>query len=309
VTAPYGYYPGCSMRGTGVAYEESLLTLFRKLDVPLQELPDWNCCGAASYMGIDERLAFLLSARNLARAHRAGFTDLVTPCSACYLGLRKTQDYAARYPSYRSLTVVAQNASPGRDRQGADAQLLAAVRVRHPLDVLYVDVGLERLRSAVARRWRGGRVACYYGCQLVRPYGEVDRPHDPSRMDELLRAVGVPTVDFALKTKCCGGSLTGTIHPVGVRLNYILLKEAARKGAEAIATVCPLCQYNLDAYQREIRNETDEPIDMPVLYFTQVLGWALGGDVRSLGLDRAISGRRSIRDWFPAQPEEVETYV
>ncbi len=117
------------------------------------------------------------------------------------------------------------------------------------------DVGLERIRSKVVRHWRGGRVACYYGCQLVRPYAEADRPHDPTRMDELLQAVGVPTVDYSLKTKCCGGSLTGTIHEVGVRLNYILLKEAARKGAEAIVTICPLCQYNLDAYQAEIRKQ------------------------------------------------------
>jgi heterodisulfide reductase subunit B len=161
----------------------------------------------------------------------------------------------------------------------------------------------------VVRHWHGGRVACYYGCQLVRPYGEADDVHNPTRMDQLLRAAGVPTVEFALKTKCCGGSLTGTIHPVGVRLNYILLKEAARKGAKAIATVCPLCQYNLDAYQAEIRAETGEALDLPILFFTQILGWALGGDLRSLGLHRAISGRRTIDEWFPKHPGEVESYV
>src|SRR5512136_510884 len=102
------------------------------------------------------------------------------------------------------------------------------------------------------------------------------------RMDELLQAVGVPTVDYSLKTKCCGGSLTGTIHEVGIRLNYILLKEAVRKGAEAIVTICPLCQFNLDAYQSEIASKTGEAFDVPILYFTQVLGWALGGDPKSL---------------------------
>jgi heterodisulfide reductase subunit B len=129
------------------------------------------------------------------------------------------------------------------------------------------------------------------------------------RMDELLRAVGVPTVDYSLKTKCCGGSLTGTTHSVGVRLNYILLKEAARKGAQAIVTVCPLCQYNLDAYQAEIRRATGEPLEMPVLYFTQVLGWALGGDTGALGLGRAISGRKAIGQWFPKHEMEKEAYV
>jgi heterodisulfide reductase subunit B len=96
---------------------------------------------------------------------------------------------------------------------------------------------------------------------------------------------------------------------VGVRLNYILLKEAARKGADAIVTVCPLCQYNLDAYQSEIRKEAGETLDMPVLFFTQVLGWALGGDFRSLGLRRAISGRRLLKEWFPEHPAEVQSYV
>jgi heterodisulfide reductase subunit B len=301
MASTYGYFPGCSARGTGVAYEESLLTLFRLLNLSLDELKDWNCCGATSYMSIDEGSAFLLSARNLSRARQAGHRELVTPCSACYLVLRKTQDYAARYPEIAK--------SVGDSLVAANLPPLDSVTVRHPMEVLYNDVGLERIKSKVVRHWRGGRVACYYGCQLVRPFAEADRPHDPTRMDELLQAVGVPTIDYSLKTKCCGGSLTGTIHEVGVRLNYILLKEAARKGAEAIVTICPLCQYNLDAYQGEIRKHAGEPLDMPVFFFTQILGWALGGDARSLGLGRAISGRRSIEEWFSKHAEEVESYV
>ena len=175
--------------------------------------------------------------------------------------------------------------------------------------MLYHDVGPAQIRSKVVRHWRGGQVACYYGCQMVRPYGEADCDFNPMRMDELLRAAGVPTVEYSLKTKCCGGSLTGTTHAVGVRLNYILLKEAARKGAQAIVTVCPLCQYNLDAYQSEIRRATGEAVEMPVLYFTQILGWALGGDTASLGLGRAISGRKTIGQWFPKHEVEKEAYV
>jgi heterodisulfide reductase subunit B len=180
--------------------------------------------------------------------------------------------------------------------------------VRHPLEVLYNDVGIEKIRGMVKRPWRGGRIACYYGCQVVRPFDEVDKPHNPTRMDELMQAAGAPTVDYALKTKCCGGSLTGTMHDVGVRLNYILLKEAARKGAEAIVTICPLCQFNLDAYQNEIRKQSGENLSMPILYFTQVLGWAVGGDPARLGLRRAISGADLVRRWFSSR-EEVEAYV
>jgi len=115
-------------------------------------------------------------------------------------------------------------------------------------------------------------------------------------------------VDYPLKTKCCGGSLTGTTHSVGVELNEILLKEAARKGAQAIVTVCPLCQYNLDAYQSEMRRGRDR-IEMPILYFTQILGWALGAGLESLGLKRSIAGRKKIRQWFTEAGVEKEVYA
>jgi heterodisulfide reductase subunit B len=251
-------------------------------------------------MAIDEGSAFLLSARNLSIASKAGSRDLLAPCSACYLVLKKTQEYARAYPSIRQKVE--------QSLKKAGLPQLDGVQVRHPLEVLYNDVGIEKIRGMVKRPWRGGRIACYYGCQVVRPFDEVDKPHNPTRMDELMQAAGAPTVDYALKTKCCGGSLTGTMHDVGVRLNYILLKEAARKGAEAIVTICPLCQFNLDAYQNEIRKQSGENLSMPILYFTQVLGWAVGGDPARLGLRRAISGADLVRRWFSSR-EEVEAYV
>jgi heterodisulfide reductase subunit B len=299
-SAKYLYYPGCSLKGTGIAYEESLLTTFRLLELPIQELPDWNCCGATTYMSVSETSATLLAARNLALARRTGSRDLLAPCNACYLTLRKSQELVAHYPQ------IAQETE--RFLEQAGLPRLDSVRVRHPLEVLYNDVGIERLRELTVRRLQGVRMASYYGCQAVRPYGEVDDPHNPTRMDEILRAVGVEVVDYSLKTKCCGGSHTGTIHDVGVRLNYILLKEAMRRVAQAIVTICPLCQFNLDAYQAEIRKQTGEPMDMPILYLTQVVGWALGGEFRELGLHRAISGRKLVEQWFTAK-KEAETYV
>jgi heterodisulfide reductase subunit B len=296
----YLYFPGCTMKATGVAYGESVLELFRLLDLPLEELDDWNCCGATSYMSIDEHAAFVLSGRNLSLAHRAGPRDLVVPCTACFLMLRKTQEYILKYPA------IQQEVAGALSQAGLPP--IGPVRVRHPLDVLYTDVGVEKIRALVTRRWHGGRVACYYGCQALRPYAEADKAHNPMRMDELLQAVGVETIDFPLKTKCCGGSLTGTIHEVGVRLNYILLKEVVRRGGQGIATMCSLCQFNLDAYQAEMRKEAGEVFDVPIVYFTQILGWALGGDARALGLHRSIAGRHLIREWF-ATPKEVEAYV
>lgn len=276
----YLYFPGCSLKGTGIAYEESLLAAFRLLDLKLEELDDWNCCGATSYMSMDETQAFVLSARNLSLARQAGNRDLIAPCSACYLVLRKTQDYVGKYPSIRDRVQAS--------LRDADLPMMDGVRTRHPLEVLYNDVGVARIRSMSVREWRGGPLVCYYGCQAIRPYYEVDKPVQQTRMEEILGAAGIPTVDFALKTKCCGGSLTGTIHEVGVRLNYILLKEARRKGAQAMVTLCPLCQFNLDAYQGMVNSKYHTNFNLPVLYFTQVIGLALGIEAKALGIDKNI---------------------
>ncbi len=296
----YLYFPGCSLQGTGVAYQESLLTLFRLLGLPLQELPDWNCCGATSYMAIGEETAFVLAARNLAIAQRLGALELVAPCSACYLVLRKTIDYSYRYPEVR------QRIEEAMARAGLPVP--NAVRVRHPLEVLFTDVGEAAIEAAVRRRWEGGRVACYYGCQVVRPYAEVDDAYAPTRMDELLAAAGIPTVEYPLKTQCCGGSLTGTVGAVGKELTWMLLKEAERKGAEAIVTICPLCQFNLDAHQADIRRMTGASFDIPILLLPQILGWVFGADRRALGLHRALSGTRLLDRWL-APPARRDAYA
>jgi heterodisulfide reductase subunit B len=290
----YLYFPGCSLRATGAAYEESLLELFRVLGLPVEELDDWNCCGATSYMAVDEGSAFLLSARNLSIAAGRDGRDLMAPCSACYLVLRKTQDYVEHHAEIRERVEAGLRA--------AELKPFGAVKVRHPLEILYNDVGVAAIKSKVVRKWAGGKIACYYGCQAVRPYHEVDRPHDPMRMDELMNAAGAVTVDYPLKTKCCGGALMGTMHDVGVRLNELLLGEAVRKGAECVVTMCPLCQLNLDAYQGEMRGAGTK-FEIPILYFTQVLAWALGGDVRKLGLKRSISGAGKVKAWLRSQEE------
>lgn len=295
----YLYYPGCSLKSTGKAYEESIVTLFRLLDVPLEEINNWNCCGATNYMNIDEQSAFSLASRNLSIAEKDG-RDLVTPCSACYLVLRKTQIYSDKYPEVKEKI--------NRFLSSAKLGPIMSKPVRHPLEVLYSDIGVDFIKSRIKRHWKGGPVASYYGCLTTRPFYEVDRKFTPFRMDEILKTLGIIPVEYYLKTKCCGGSLTGTITNVGIRLNYIILKEALRKGAQAIVTLCPLCQFNLDCFQPNIRKETGENIDIPVLYLPQILGWALGGPLENLGLKRGISGRRNIDQWFFSL-KEVETYV
>lgn len=280
----YLYFPGCSLQSTGRAYEESMLAVFATLGVPLEELEDWNCCGATAYMSISELKSFALSARNLALAQRQGkdaaSTDLVVPCAACYLGLNKAQHYLKEHPDVRLRIDAA--------LQAAGLEYSDNVRVRHPLDVLLNDIGLEALKEQVTRPLTGLRVACYYGCQLVRPYAEFDDQHEPTVMDRLMNALGAETVDWPLKTRCCGGSLSGTVQDVGLRLSYILVKEAKKRGCNAIATACPLCQFNLECYQRQMSREFGERIEIPVTYFTQLMGVAFGQPERTLGLHRVF---------------------
>jgi heterodisulfide reductase subunit B len=274
----YLYYPGCSLKGTGRAYEESLLAVFKALDIELKEIDDWNCCGATAYMSVDETKSYALGARNLAIAEKDDL-DVVAPCSACYLGLNKAQKGMADHPEIKAKVVKAL-ATAGLDYKGT-------VKVRHPLDVLINDIGLETIAKKITTPLKGRKFAAYYGCQLVRPFAEFDDQHDPQTMDRVIKASGGTCVEFPLKTRCCGGSLTGTLSEVGLRLAYIIIKEAKKRGADAVVTPCPLCQFNLDGYQDQIARQF-EAVDIPVLYFTQVLGLGMGLSPDELGLKRGI---------------------
>jgi len=273
----YSYFPGCSLKGLGRSYEESLLPVMRHLGVELTELDDWNCCGATAYMSVDEGKAAVLAARNLAIAEKAGPEDLLTPCSACYLVLNKTQHNIADYPQI--------NATVQRALRSAHLAYNGSVKVRHPLDMLVHDVGLDVIKEKVVCPLKGLKVAPYYGCQIVRPYATFDDAWNPTTMDRLLATLGAEVVPYPLKTKCCGGSLTGTVPEAGLRLTYILLKEAVRRGADVIATTCPLCQFNLDAYHDQI-NRRWGPARIPTVYFTQLMGLAFGISAEQLGLKR-----------------------
>jgi heterodisulfide reductase subunit B len=275
------YYPGCSLESSGRAYDESLQAVFAKLDFPIDELPEWSCCGATAYMGIDEKKAFALAARNLALAEQAADGDevhVIAPCAACYLVLLKAQKYMVEYKS------IGQTITDALSAVGLKYE--ARVKVRHPLDILVNEVGLEQIHAAVSRPLEGMKVACYYGCQIVRPFAEFDDQHNPMTMDDLLRACGAETLDWPAKARCCGAMLTGTIEEVGQRRSYMILHEAIRRGVDAVATACPLCQFNLECFQKPMSRRYRDDVKMPVAYFTQIMGRAMGLDDRTLGLHR-----------------------
>jgi heterodisulfide reductase subunit B len=281
----YQYYPGCSLQATGRAYDESLREVFRHLDVKLTELKDWNCCGATAYMSTDEAQALALAGRNLALADQGTGKDLLTPCAACYLVLNKTQMRLEDNVTTRGQITGA--------LEKVGLHYSGKAKVRHPLDVFVNDLGLDALKAKVKKPLTDLKVAPYYGCQIVRPYALFDSQHDPKTMDRIIEALGAKAVDYPFKTRCCGGSQTGTLPEVGLHLVYMLLKEAKDRGADVISVVCPLCQFNLDGYQDKVKKVYGlDPI--PVVYITQLMGWAFGIESRKLGMQRAIVSMRPV---------------
>jgi heterodisulfide reductase subunit B len=262
----------------GRAYEESLLPVLKHLGVELEELEDWNCCGATAYMAVDEGKACVLAARNLALAQKSGHAQMLAPCAACYLVLNKAQHYIHDYPAMKTTVDHALDI--------VGLKFSGTLPVRHPLDVLLNDVGLEAIQQKVRRPLKGLKVASYYGCQMVRPYATFDDQYNPTTMDRLIEALGATVVRYPLKTKCCGGSLTGTVPEAGIRMVYILHNEARKRGADCLATVCPLCQFNLDAYHAPLAAQYG-PVVVPTVYFTQLMGLAFGLPEEQLALKRA----------------------
>lgn len=286
----YTYFPGCGAEGTGRPYEESLLAVFEALGSGLDVLDDWNCCGATAYPSINLDQAAALCTRNLALAEAAhpgqGPVDVLAPCAGCYRALVRTEK-----------TMSEGGGTAQRVRSALDAVGLSyhgQARPRHPLDVLVNDIGLEHIKASVVRPLKGLRVACYYGCLLVRPYALFDDARDPMSMERLFQAVGAETVDWPLRTRCCGGScycggaLLGALPEATLELSHDLLKDAKQRGADVVVTTCPLCQFNLEGFQGQMARTYGGNYEVTVGFFSQLLGVALGLDEHKLGLQRML---------------------
>jgi heterodisulfide reductase subunit B len=275
----YAYFPGCSLESTAKEYDLSARLVMRELGVELEELQDWNCCGASAAEITSHLLSLVLPARNLALAEqRDGNGQLVASCSACYVNLRKVEELAK-----------ADAAMLDKINQALDVDGLAyagRTRVRHLLDIIANDVGVEAIAERVVRPLVGLRVAPYYGCMTVRPYSPFDAPYLPETMDRVLAVLGVEVHPNPLKAACCGGTLSTTKREVGLKLVSDLFR--AVEGADCIVTVCPLCQMNLESYQGQVSKRLGQPLHMPVLYLTQLLGLAFGLPEEQLGLKHNI---------------------
>lgn len=281
----YSYFPGCSLEATARSYSVSTEAVCKALDIELDELEDWNCCGATAFYSIDELLALSLAGRNLAMAEKEG-RDLVVSCSGCYIALEKANATLRNYPALKA-QVDEVLAEAGLEYHGG-------VKTRHLLEVLINDVGLEAIKANVKKELRGLRVAPYYGCQIVRPRLGFDHPELPQSLDRLIESLGADATPFPLKSRCCGGPLIVPQEKLALDLIHKLLRAAGDNGAQCLVTVCPLCQMNLDVYQSKVNSKYKTNYELPVLFFTQLVGVAYGLDTRDLGLEMNIVSPKKV---------------
>jgi heterodisulfide reductase subunit B len=284
----YAYFPGCSLEKLAISYHQSSMETTRKLGVELKELDDWNCCGATAYSHVDELLAYTLGARNIAIAEKANL-DIVAPCSACFKNTYFTNKDLQEDPD------LADHVNYALEED--DLTFSGSVKVKHLMEVLVHDVGLKEIQSKVVKPLEGLRVAPYYGCQILRPRKNGEEVENPDYFEGLLAAVGAEPVDFALKAYCCGGSLILTSRQAALSMCRNLLQNAVDSEAAMIATACPMCQINLECYQSQVNQEYGTKFSIPIVYFTQLVGLALGVRPKKLGIGKELISAASLKSY------------
>ena len=287
------YYPGCALEGSGHAYNRSTKALGKELGLELVEVENWNCCGAMEVKNLDPKLQTYLSSRVMSiAANEMGFDVVMAPCNGCYHNLKKAEYDLAHDPE--SVEVVDRLSK----KAGHATYKAGDVETIHALDWIKDAIGEDGLRARVKNSLKGLKVANYYGCMYTRPrhiFPEKDqgpgsestaRPHF---MDDLLAAAGAENVDFPLKTACCGGAHTLSDCDTSTKLVLNLLRAAEACGANVIATECPTCHSGLEMHQIRAEKRFGVKTTVKILYFTQLLGLALGLKPRKLGVHENVS--------------------
>ncbi|WP_019625585.1 CoB--CoM heterodisulfide reductase iron-sulfur subunit B family protein [Thioalkalivibrio sp. ALJT] len=290
--AKVAYYPGCALEGSGGPYDRSTRVLVKALGLEMENLRDWNCCGAMEVKNVHPMLQTYLSARNMAIAsEQMGMDTVMAPCNGCYHNLKKAE--------YETATSEdAMNTVQDLARKSDDPVYTGDVRTLHLLEWLMEELGPEGIKQKMTKSLNGIKIANYYGCMYTRPrqiFPEKDNgpgsdsSYQPHFMDDLLGAAGAVNVDFPLKTSCCGGAHTLSDSDTSTQLVLNLLQSAEDSGAEVIATECPTCHSGLEMHQVRAETEFGIKTEVKVLYFTQLLGLAMGLSPRKLGIHENVS--------------------
>lgn len=292
----YAYYPGCSAEGTAAAYDVTSRMIASALELEMEEIQDWNCCGATEYFSIDHLPAYALVARNLALIDPQETPQVIAPCSACYVNLKKVDENMGKYKQLNAdvneaLAVGNLSYTPG------------TVKARHFLDVVCNDVGCDAVIDRATKSLAGLTLVPYYGCYIGRPEKSFDDVENPQTLDRLLAGLGATVPDYALKSSCCGGHMTQISTDVALGILHSLLDLADRLGADAMVVPCPMCQLNLDGYQSLVNSKFGTNYQVPIIYFTQVMGLAFGMDPADLKFEEGIvSVKPFLEKWETAEP-------
>lgn len=281
------YYPGCSQEGSALDYGQSTGALCAALGIELKEIPGWNCCGSTPAHAIDSELSGALCVRNLDLARKNGQDLVVTPCPSCLSNLRMAL-HRMKDDKYRERVNDLLDAPASPDLPDATSVMQLIGRVRD----------LQSIKARVVKPLTGLKIAPYYGCLMSRPAEIMDfgDPENPTLMESLLEACGAEMIDFPLKTVCCGASYGIPERPLAAENSGKILELATVMGADCVAVACPLCQMNLDLRQKQAAKVVHARLDMPVLYFTQLMGLALGIEPDALGLGKlCVSASHIVR--------------
>jgi heterodisulfide reductase subunit B2 len=270
-----GFYPGCSLKGSSREYAESVLAVAKAFDVNIVEIKDWNCCGSTAAHNMNRELSLALPARIISLAEKQGLTEIVVPCAACYSRLTVTKHELAADKALRERVIEIN-----------DMDYKGTVEVLNIIQFLDKYI-IPNIEGKVIKPF-DKKVACYYGCLLVRPHEilKFDREEDPQTIDEVMLKAGATPIDWAFKTECCGAGLSVSRTSSVGRLSGEIIRDAKDRGAEAIIVACPMCHSNLDMRRKEINEYLGEKVDIPVLYVTQALGLSIGLGKKELGLNR-----------------------
>ncbi len=274
----YAYYPGCSLLGSATEYARSTEAVLGELGVELEEIDDWVCCGATAAHATSHLLSVALPAINCVEAEKRGL-DILTCCAACYSRLKQTNQQVKDDPQLQvQISEIIEEEYHGN------------VRVFHVAEVLARELGSKAIQKCVTRPLKDLKVACYYGCLMARmPESlRIDAAEYPTMLDELMTAVGAEPLDWPYKTECCGAALTLAQQKTVKRLSGEILQIAKENGADVLAVVCPLCQANLDMYQSDAEKKLGMQLGIPVLYFTQLMGLAMGLNPDQVCLNKLI---------------------
>ena len=279
------YYPGCSLEETAAAYDVSARHVCRHLDVTVEEIPDWTCCGSSPALKMDQLLSTSLGAHNLAQARGQQLEDVVIPCPFCFRRLLSAQQETQASPDTRQAVEAAIGADVNDD-----------VNVLSLLGFLRYTVGLDTIAAKVQKPLTGLKVLPYYGCYLVKPatVTQYDDSENPVSMDELLATLGAEVLDWDFKTECCGASLAVSKTDTVLDLSGRIIREAVYRQADAIVVACQLCQANLDMRQGQIGKRHHAAYHLPVLYFTQLMGLAFGLPYKELGMQRHLTSPKAM---------------